>query len=431
MTAGKTFLERYGEAVRDDPLRALAMVQGWMRTDWRAFFAELRTERPIFATPAFTVVTRYADVAEVLSLERVFSVRAFAPRLDAALGGAFMLARDATPMNWREKGLMRALLVPEDATAVRELAGRLAEEALDAAEARSGAEPRVRVEAVQEVFRHVALRICADYFGLPGPTPETLGGWTRAIILDGFANYHGDPAVRAASERAGAELMAYLAGLLAERRNALADGERDILSRLLRTSLPAELGLDEQRLMINMAGLPLGWVESGPGAMAEALEQLFEHPEALAAAGEVAGEPERFDPYVWEALRFSPFFKLLPRLCERDHLLAAGTSRETVIKAGTFVLAAPASAMFDAHAVPDPEEFRLDRPEHLRLFFGLGHHSCLGVHPAGAVICEVVRRMVLRPGLSRLPAPEGDVIRVGAVFPDRFTLTYDRQEARR
>ncbi|MEU8271327.1 cytochrome P450 [Sphaerisporangium sp. NPDC049002] len=425
-TAGD-HLERYDAAMARDPMSAFALVREWMRTDWRAFFAVLREQRPIFVTPAFTVVTRFADVTEVLSREEVFSVRAFGPRLDAALGGPFMLARDATPMNWREKGLMRVMLPPEEAARLRGLAGRSADEALDAVAGRG------RVEAVGELFRHVALRVCAEYFGVPGPTPQTLSRWTRAVVTDGFANFQGDPAIRAASVLAGEEMIDYLRGLLAERRAALSAGPvpppGDVFSRLVRTSLPAEVGLGDERMLINMAGLPLGFVESGPGAMVEAVEQLMLRPRVRAQAVEAAADPDptRFDGYVWEALRFSPFFKLLPRVCERDHVLAAGTPRRTVVPAGTFVLAAPASAMFDADVVDEPDEFRPGRSGHLQLFFGHGHHACLGVHPARAVICEVVRRLLLRPGVRLLPPPDGVVVRAHGIFPDRFVLGFGPQ----
>ncbi|MFI7114639.1 cytochrome P450 [Nonomuraea sp. NPDC050227] len=410
------YLERYDQALAEDPISAFGLVREWMRTDWRSLFAELRERRPVFVTPAFTVVTRFADVTEVLAHEQVFSVRAFGPRLDAALGAPFMLGRDATPMNWREKGLMQLMLAPEDAAGVRELTGRLADELLDAAG------PGGRLEAVEGLFRPVALGVCARYFGVPGPGPRTLGRWTRAIVADGFANFLGDPELQAASVKAGAELVGYLRDLLAEHRATLRAGRDlpdDVFARLVRASLPA---VPDDRIVINMAGLPLGFVESAPGAMAEAVEQLLLRPRVLAEAAAVAGDPERFDPYVWEALRFSPFFKLLPRLCERDHVLAAGTPRSTVIPAGTFVLAAPASAMFDAAVVPDPGEFRLDRPRHHQLFFGSGHHACLGVHVAEVVIAETVRRLLLRPGVRLLPPPEGRVERSLGIFPDAFAL---------
>ncbi|MEU7835151.1 cytochrome P450 [Nonomuraea sp. NPDC049129] len=414
-------LERYDEALARDPISAFGLVREWLRSDWRALFAELRERRPIFVTPAFTVVTRFADVTEVLSRETVFSVRAFGPRLDAALGGPFMLGRDATPMNWRDKGLMQVMLDPRDVAGVRELAGRLADERLDIAWPSGG------VEAVHGLFRPVALGVSATYFGFPGPDAQTLSRWTRAIVTDGFANFLGDPKIQAASVRAGSEMIAYLRERLTERRAALRAGRRlpdDVFTRLAATALPAEIGVDDERILINMAGLPLGFVESAPGAMVEAVEQLLLRPEVLAQAIEAAGDPDpaRFDRHVWEALRFNPFFKLLPRLCERDYVLAAGTPRATMIPAGTLVLAAPASAMFDADVVAEPEEFRLDRPGHHQLFFGFGQHACLGVHPARVVICEAVRRLLLRPGVRLLPPPEGRVVRAGGIFPDRFVL---------
>jgi hypothetical protein len=77
-------LERYDEALARDPMSAFGLVREWMRTDWRSLFAELRERRPVFVTPAFTVVTRFADVTEVLSTSRssryVPSVRASTPR---------------------------------------------------------------------------------------------------------------------------------------------------------------------------------------------------------------------------------------------------------------------------------------------------------------------------------------------------------------
>ncbi|MEV4395840.1 cytochrome P450 [Nonomuraea sp. NPDC049607] len=415
------YLERYDEALARDPISAFGLVREWMRTDWRSLFAELRERRPVFVTPAFTVVTRFADVAEVLSHERVFSVRAFGPRLDAALGAPFMLGRDATPMNWREKGLMRLLLAPEDAADVRELTGRLADDLLDAAR------PGGRLEAVHGLFRPIALGVCARYFGVPGPDPRTLGRWTRAIVADGFANFAGDPELQAASVKAGAELVGHVRDRLAEHRATLSAGGElpdDVFARLVRTCLPAGSAVTDDRIVVNMAGLPLGFVESAPGAMVEAVEQLLLRPRVLAEAMAVAADPGRFDPYVWEALRFSPFFKLLPRLCERDHVLAAGTPRATTIPAGTFVLAAPASAMFDDAVVPEPGEFRLDRPGHHRLFFGSGHHACLGVHVADVVIAETVRRLLLRPGVRLLPPPAGRVERTLGIFPDAFTLGF-------
>ncbi|QKW33171.1 cytochrome P450 [Actinomadura sp. NAK00032] len=405
------YLAAYDALVRADPAAAQARLAGWLRTDWRELFAELRADRPVLAAPAFTLVTRHADVTEVLSRPAAFTVSAYRPSMEAALGAPIMLTRDGTPMNWREKGLMRVMLAPEDVPAVRALAGELADEALDGALDGAGG----GLDAVAEVFRGVPLRVCARYFGFPGPDEATLSRWSRAIMTDVTANFAGDPGVHAASVAAGAEMMAYLRGLVAERR-AAPDGA-DVLGRLVRTRLPAELGFDDERVAVNIAGTLLGFVENAAGSMTNVVSLLLGRPDLHAAAAAAAGDPERFDGHVWEALRFDPFLKMIARYSVRDHVLPSG---ETV-PAGRLVLAAVASAMFDDDAVDDPAAFRADRSEDAWMHFGHGPHACLGVHPGRVVIAETVRRVMLRPGLRA----GGDVRRDRDVFPDGFPLRFD------
>jgi cytochrome P450 len=87
-----------------------------------------------------------------------------------------------------------------------------------------------------------------------------------------------------------------------------------------------------------------------------------------------------------------------------------------------------ASAMYDEDVVPAPGEFRLDRPDHLHLHFGTGHHhDCLGVHLARVIIPEAVRRL-LRRGVA--PAPDSDIV-FDAIFPDAYVLELEEAGARR
>lgn len=403
-----SYLERYDRLGDDQAEAKAALVARWIRTEWRPFFRELRERRPIFRTPAFTLVTRFSDVTEVLSRERIFSVRLYQPRIDPVVGGPFMLSRDDTPINWREKGIMQAVLRPEDLPEVRRMAGAFADEALDAACADG------RIEAVSRLGRYVPIRICDAYFGFPGPDLQTMYRWSRATQSDMFKNLQNDQAVHEASVRAGREMREYLGVLLEEKRAAVAgNGQppQDTFSRLLRTHFPAELGFDDQRVLANVAGLLIGAGETTSQAIVQVLEQLLLRPEIHAAAAAAANEADtgRFDQYVWEALRFNPINPLLFRYCEADYTLAAGSPREARIPAGTLVFACTASAMFDEDVVPGPDAFQTGRPDFIGMHFGYGHHTCLGRYVGAVMIPEVVRRVLLRPGVGLLPPPEGAI----------------------
>lgn len=422
------YLEEYDQLGEGQAEAKAALVTRWLRTEPRDFFRELRDERPVFATPGFTLLARFPDVTEVLSRERVFTVRPYAPRMDPAIGGPFMLSRDDTPTNWREKGIMQAMLRPEDLPKVRAMAGEFADEALDQAA------PDGRIEVVSQLGRYVPIKICGAYCGFPGPDMDTMYAWSRATQSDMFKNLQNDPAVHEASVRAGAEIREYLGGLLEEKRAAVqtdaGDPPQDTFSRLVRSHLPAELGFDDQRVLANMMGLLVGAGETTSQAIVQALEQLLLRPEVRAEAEAAAKDDvDRFDRYVWEALRFNPINPLLFRLCESDYTVAAGTPREAVIPAGTLVFALTASAMFDQDVVEDPDEFRPDRPDFASLHFGYGHHTCLGRHMGGVTIPEVVRRVLLRPGAGLLPHPEGAVDFQEGPFPERFVISLDAATA--
>ncbi|GAA0431819.1 hypothetical protein Acor_03970 [Acrocarpospora corrugata] len=404
-----SYLERYDELRAADPGRAAGAVAEWIAGEWRPFFAELRAARPVLATPAFTLVTRFADVTEVLSREQVFTVRLYGTPMEAVLGGPYMLTQDATPLHWAERGLTQAVLPAHDIPRVRELAGRYADEALDAAA------PAGRIDAVEELARQVLLRICGDYLGVPGPDPATLSEWSRDSMHDIIRNLPRDPNVHATACAAGAGLRAHVNELIAERRRA--PGE-DALSRLIALAPPASLGFDDLRLTVNAAGLPLGLVENAAQSIVQIIRHLLGREDGVreeAVAAAKAGGP--FDGYAWEALRFAPFNPLIFRFCERDHRLASGA----FIKAGTPVFACTSSAGMDEEAVAAPEEFRIDRPGFVRLQFGYGAHECVGKHVGVAVIPEVVRRVLRRPGVA---LPPGAAIEFdGGPFPRRFPLT--------
>jgi cytochrome P450 len=452
-----SYLEQYESIPIDRPAEKVQLVNRWIRTEWRSFFKELRENRPIFITPRFILVTLFHDVQEVLSRENVFSVRLYAPKMDPVVGGPFMLARDNTEINWREKSIMQTMLQREDLPAVRKMSGEIAKASLDKW-AHTG-----QIEVIGQLGRYVPLRVCGDYFGFPGPDLESMYRWSRATQTDMFKNLPNDPQIHETSVQAGKEMTAYLAQLLEEKRDQITQdsnhnsvenmsvGEllkafldklfsktspppdpqpapvEDVFTRLVKTHFAEDILFDDKRIISNMAGLLIGAGETTSQAIAQALEQLLLNPtlfqEALQAAQ--ANDDEKFDRYVWEALRFNPINPLVFRLCEEDYTLAAGTARETRIPAKSLVFACTASAGFDANEIPDPEEFSIDRPNYHYMHFGYGHHTCLGKYVGMMQIPETIKQVLLRPGVRLIPGDEGKIDFQGTPFPERFVIAYD------
>jgi len=382
--------------------------------------------------------------------------------MDPVVQGPFMLARDRTDINWTERGLMQAVIRPDDLPQVRRRAAELAEAALDAATGKG------QIETVSRLGRFIPAKICGEYFGFPGPDVATMLRWSYAFQADMFKNLANDPATHAASVQAGDEMRIYLAELLAEKRAELKqhrtakheglldrvasfatqcnvfDDIRDhlrdlvhpqetteddivddtILERLLDLTASPTFRFLDDRVLANVAGFLIGSVETTSQAIVQVIEQLLQHPAELVPARQAAesGDDGTFDKYVFEALRFNPINPLVFRACEHDYVLARGSTRETAIPSGTVVFACTASGMFDEGSVHDPTSFSVDRPEHVYLHFGHGHHRCLGEPVASAVIPEVVKRVILRPGVHLLAGEAGSIDFQGGPFPERFTI---------
>ena len=125
-----TFLEQYDAIDASQPAQKLALFFKYVRGEPDTLFSEPRANRPIFVTPAATMVTRFADVQEVLSRARIFSVRLYAPKMDPSVG-PFMLARsDETEINRRDKSIMTAMLSMNDLPRIQKTVEDLAEAAI-------------------------------------------------------------------------------------------------------------------------------------------------------------------------------------------------------------------------------------------------------------------------------------------------------------
>jgi cytochrome P450 len=416
-----TFLEQYDSIDPAHPEQQMGLFFKYVLTDPDTMFAELRAHRPIFAMPSATLATRFEDVEEILSRPTVFSVRLYQPRMDPSVG-PFMLARDATEINRRDKSIMMAMLSMRDLPLIAQIVTELADAALKQAGG--------TIELISQLSRLVPIQLTGRYFGFSGPDTATMFRWSRATQYDMFHNTPlNDPKVHQDNLQAGAEMRQYLTGLMTQRREELKANANldDTLSRLLKTVLPPQLGFANERILTNMMGLLVGGVETTSAAAAQVIDVLLSKPEQLAAAqgAAMAGNRGLLAQYVWEALRFNPINPFVFRFCESDYELASGTDRRALLKAGTVVLASTRSAMMDDGEVDYPEEFRLTRPAYHYLHFGYGHHACLGEQVGTVEIPILVERLLLRRNLRRAPGDAGQLNMETGPFPESFSLQFD------
>jgi hypothetical protein len=248
-------------------------------------FAIIRNTIPNLALgrtgPVF--VTRFPDVQEALSRPDVFNVT-YAPMINPSVG-PFMLGRDCTEINQRDKGIMRAFMRMEDLPSVRQKVCQLANDAVESQIYTSN-----QIDIVSTLSRLVPIKLTVEYFGFPGPDPASMFRWSRATQYDMFHNLDNDEKVHQDNVAAGHEMRAYLTTLLPQRRAQLQKGEPldDIFSRLLKSEFASPIGFDDERLITNIMGTLVGGIETSSQAIVQILEQLFKRPKVLKEAIAVA-----------------------------------------------------------------------------------------------------------------------------------------------
>jgi len=425
------FLDQYDALAKsgEPPQKILqeqfGLLQQWMFAHPADLFAELRANRPIFVMPgpAPAVVTRYRDVAEVAEVGSVFGVRPYAATNAVIMGGAnFLLGMEDSPQYEFEVSALRVVIRRTDLDLIRSYVAANAR----ALTGKAGAAGQL--EIAEGFGRALPLQLAGQYFGVPGPDPGTLGTWIRTMFVELFLNLNQDPAITAAGAQAGKAMGTYIEGLIAQIRADRKGGaapKDDILGRLLTAQSDPATSLSDDRVRDNLIGLLVGMIDNTQMGVVNTMDVLFNHPDKLqaAVAAAKAGDPGQLLPFVQEALRFHPPAPVLVRLTTQDYVLAKGTDRETSIPAGKVVFAANSSAMMDETELDAPREFREGRPEYQYLLFGGGTHRCFGKYISQVQITEIVRSLLVLPGIRRASGDAGKLVYEG-FFPKSFTVEF-------
>jgi cytochrome P450 len=382
----------------------------------RPAFTLLRWLQPIIATRRVGIVTRADDVREVLADFSHFGVPVYNEKM-SAISGPFILGLDETPLYRHDHQALRAAFRREDVDMLAERTLSIARARLRMAEG--------QIDVVRQFTDPTIDSVMSEYFGTPGPGTATQLRWARDIFTDVFLNIGSSPGSHERALAAAAEMRPHLDAQIAARRSKLDAGHTvpdDVLTRLLQQS-PADGGLVDIAIRHNLIGLIAGWIPTVSKAFACAIDELLQRPKQLARAQAAAraGDGETVGAYVFEALRFRPQTWALLRTCEKDQTVAAGSRRAKRFRAGSKVLVATQSAMFDGRNVRAPRAFRIDRPLESYLTFGHGLHMCFGREINRVHLPAMAVALLDGPPLRRAPGAAGRMTYDGA-YPASLTV---------
>jgi cytochrome P450 len=202
------------------------------------------------------------------------------------------------------------------------------------------------------------------------------------------------------------------------------NGNRTILERLVAPYKEQKAEVDPQ-VRAFLMGMIVGFVPTNTIAGGHILEMLLKEEDFRKEARKAAlsGDDDLLKHCLFEAMRFMPLNLGPFRICERDHVIAAGRPHAGKIKKGQKVLASTMSAMMDAQKVDRPYEFVPSRPASDYMLFGYGIHWCAGVFIAQAQITQTFKALLQQPKLER-GCGEHRWPRYRGLFPDSQVVQF-------
>lgn len=361
----------------------------------------LRENDPVRQMPDGSVfLTRYADLVAVYRDAQTFSSDKqveFAPKYGA---GSPLFQHHTTslvfndpPLHTRVRKLIMGALTRRAIADMEPGLIALVDGLLDRMVAQGGG------DLIEDFASAIPVEIIGNLLGVPHAQRGPLRDWSLAIL--GALEPVVTPQQQARGDRSVTEMLDYLRGLVAERRQRPGDPERDVLTRLIQGEVEGER-LSESELLQNCIFLLNAGHETTTNLIGNALICLQEHPAqriALAAAlqasnGDMAAQETLLTLAVDEFLRFESSNQLGNR-----RAVKATRIGDVDLPAGTLVTLGIGAANRDPAVFDHPDELRLDRANNKHLAFGFGIHQC-----AGLSLARLEGRIAIGRFLQRFPA---------------------------
>ena len=400
--AAKGFASRIAGLLLGDPRWLLKLMRRW----W-----------PNFGCGNFLLVTKGADVRDILERGDEFETPYGPEMTELARGSNFILGmQDGAAYRQMKSAVLSAFPPAEVEAAVRPIAERHSRDIM------TRASPGF--DAIAGLMKIVPVRICRDYFGLEIDDESEFADWSIALSALFFSDPTANPTTRQLAVVAGDRLIKVIDRSIAAIREKTGKDDRP-LARLVAFMDQGRLSQPDIHAIV--LGMVAGFVPTNVLAGSNCLDVILSRADARQAVDTAiaANDTDKLDRAILEAMRFKPIWIGPWRYTARDAVIGKGTRRERLVKAGTVVMPATLSAMFDPEIVQRPDEFDTSRPHRDYMVFGYGIHLCIGAEIARIQIGECVRALLSKPKLARARGSAGRMVSVGA-YPANLKVDFER-----
>ncbi len=344
-------------------------------------YAALREREPIRRMPDGSwFLTRYADLVAVYRDAATFSSDKqveFAPKYgkDSPLyeHHTHSLVFNDPPLHTRVRKLIMGALTRRAIADMEPGLVRLVDNLLDRIEAKGGG------DLIEDFASAIPVEIIGNLLGVPHDEREPLRGWSLAIL--GALEPVLTPEQETLGNRSVLDMLDYLRGLVAHRRQHLGDPEHDVLTRLIQGESSGDR-LSEVELLQNCIFLLNAGHETTTNLIGNALVSLQEWPDQKAGLQHRLHEQRDDDEAreqtlavaVDEFLRFESSNQLGNRRALKSCELGGVSLPE-----GALVTLCIGAANRDPALFEQPEVLNLNRTNNKHLAFGFGVHQCAGL----------------------------------------------------
>ncbi|MGK6308415.1 cytochrome P450 [Variovorax sp. DT-64] len=372
------------------------------------WYAALRDSTPVRRMPdGSLLLTRHADCVAVYKDTHSFSSdkRAeYAPKYGV---GSPLYEHHTTslvfndpPLHTRVRGLIAGALTARAIESMEDGLTHLVAGLLDRMEERQRAGGEV--DLIEDFAAAIPVEVIGNLLGVPREERGPLRHWSLAIL--GALEPQPSAAQLEAGNRAVTEMVAYLRGLVLERRRHPGDPAHDVLTRLIQGEHDGGDRLTENELYQNCIFILNAGHETTTNLIGNGLVALLEWPREKQR---LLDDPSLIRSAIEEFLRFESSNQLGNRIATMATRVGG-----IEVQPGTRITLCIGAANRDPAVFAEPDRLDITRSPNRHLAFGSGTHQCVGMN-----LARLEARVAISAFLARFPDYQlcGPVVRGGRV----------------